>query len=125
MEEEKREKKSHKEKEYRLILSISEIVLKKNFKVVESNREQTPYPSLLVRFSNGIVWRCVIFNDYDQAHMMEILHNSSEEIVLINYELIDADISKANYELTFRNRNGEIILRCRECISPSKLIQND
>lgn len=108
-------------KENRLILTISEIALRKNFKIKEAIISDDLYPSLRVHFANGIIWRCILSINKEQLNHIEKNKDSFEEIVLIDYELIDADISKSNYELIFKNMNGEILLKLRETISPSKI----
>ncbi|MCX7943189.1 MAG: hypothetical protein N2746_01600 [Deltaproteobacteria bacterium] len=75
-------------------------------------------PSLKVVFTNGIVWRCIpesIFNNDDKIF-------KDEQVVVVKSELLDADIGKSSYEISFISQNGQLIFKSIETISPLNLI---
>lgn len=105
--------------EYRLLFSIAIKALKDRFRVEEIGLELEPVPSLKVRFSNSIIWRCIPLELYESG----VIGDGDEEKVLIKCDLLDADIGRASYELSFMNTRGEIIFKKREMVRPLELLR--
>ncbi len=104
--------------ERRLIIALVKYTLNRNFRVSEIDvGEETDY-LLRVRFNNNIVWIC--FAEDDVANRVRMSEDG--EIVLIRYSLINTDISRSTYEITFVRPDGEQIFRSIETVSPLRIM---
>ncbi len=104
--------------EIRLMFAIAEYVLNKKFKIIETIIEKEPFLCMKVKFSSGIVWRCL----WDSSIANQKFEDENEEIVIIKHNLINTDIGKSTYEVAFFRAGGDLIFKSIETISPLKLI---
>ncbi|GEM_PF-5856996 len=103
--------------EIRLQLLVSSLALKRHFKTDKVVLITEPIPNMQVKFSNGILWRCILNGIGAKEDSYK-----NEEIVLIKCDLIDADISKSTYEIIFTRPDGDVILKSREIVKPLELL---
>lgn len=104
--------------EHRLAIALARYSLIKNFKNVEINIEKEPIFYLKVKFSNGAKWICIpTDNDYSIYKPTD-----NAEIVYMRSLLINTDIGKSTYEVSFIKQNGEVIFKSIETISPLKIL---
>ncbi len=105
---------------------LSEIIrraLSRNFKLDQFQFIGDPECLVSIKFGNGIVWKCI---QYDESNDNNTNYQSESglEIMLVKSELVDCDIKKSTYEISFFNLRGELIIKSIETVSPTDILKN-
>lgn len=107
----------------RLVWETVKNSLSRAFKIESFQYPEDHNCIAMVKFINGIIWRCIL------SESSEVIDYRSEsradvETVIVKSELIECDIKKACYEIFFYRTSGELIYRSKETISPTGILKD-